>query len=204
MTKEDYIRLGFEPMEHYTVADALLYQLGRNRHISAGCVGTPNEMLWLCQRDDKDPRITTDLVCLHNWDYDKEMTEEKLMLLIKALSGGGDKSTESGGENGVLHDVSHSCSPLNTHDQLLIEKVIELLKCKRDFFSAKWFTGKSLDSSIQSQDKNILIMIETGQIAQPTRPKMTKHQKEVIKQLVAPIVEKDSKYLIEKLIRNCG
>lgn len=105
MTKEDYIRLGFEPMGHYTVADALLYQLGRNRHISAGCVGTPNEMLWLCQQDDKDPRITTDLVCLHNWDYDKEMTEEKLTLLIKALSGGVDSSAESGGENGVLHDV---------------------------------------------------------------------------------------------------
>lgn len=104
----------------------------------------------------------------------------------------------------AIHNVSHSCSPLNAHDQLLIEKVIELLKCKPDFFSAKWFTGKSLDSSILSKDKNILIMIETGQIAQPTQPQMTKQQKEVVKQLVAPIVEKDSKYLIEKLICNCG
>jgi len=93
---------------------------------------------------------------------------------------------------------------INAHDQLLIEKVIELLKCKPEFFSARWFTGKSLDGSIQSQDKNILIMIETGEIAKPTHPNMTKQQKETVKQLVAPIVEKDSKYLIEKLICNCG
>jgi|TARA_R110000850_G_scaffold131982_2_gene253027 hypothetical protein len=98
----------------------------------------------------------------------------------------------------------HCYSPLNEYDQLLIEKVIELLKCKPHFFSARWFSGISLDSSVRSQDKNILIMIETGQIAQPTEPRMTKQQKETIKQLVTPIVEKDSKYLIEKLICNCG
>lgn len=108
------------------------------------------------------------------------------------------------GKQCAIHNVSHSYSTLNEHNQLLIDKVIELLKYKPDFFSAKWFTGKRLDSSIRSQDKNILIMIETGQITLPTEPKMTKEQKEVVKQLVAPIVEKDSKYLIEKLICNCG
>lgn len=106
MKQEDYIRLGFTPLPHYTVAGNLIYNLGRNRQLSAGCVGTPNEMIFLCQMDDKDPMITTDLVCVHNWDYDKEMTEEKLAILIKALSGGVDSSTESGGENGVLYDVS--------------------------------------------------------------------------------------------------
>lgn len=106
MKQEDYIRLGFTPLPHYTVAGNLIYNLGRNRQLSAGCVGTPNEMVFLCQMDDKDPMITTDLVCVHNWDYDKEMTEEKLTMLIKALSGGVDSSTESGGENGVLYDVS--------------------------------------------------------------------------------------------------
>jgi hypothetical protein len=108
MTKEDYIRLGFAPLQHYTVADALLYQLGRNRHLSAGCVGTPNEMIWICQMDDKDTRKCEDLVCLHNYDYDGYMTEAKLQLLIKALSGGVDRSTESVGENGVLHSVVFS------------------------------------------------------------------------------------------------
>lgn len=108
MTKEDYIRLGFAPLQHYTVADALLYQLGRNRHLSAGCVGTPNEMIWICQMDDKDTRKCEDLVCLHNYDYDGYMTEDKLQLLIKALSGGVDKSTESEGKNGVLHSVVFS------------------------------------------------------------------------------------------------
>ena len=103
----------------------------------------------------------------------------------------------------VARDVDHNHSPLYKHEQLLIEKVIELLKRKPDFFSAKWFTGKSLGNSVQSQDKNILIMIDTGEIIQPTCPEMTVQQKEVVRRLVTPVVEKDSKYLIEKLISNC-
>lgn len=98
------------------------------------------------------------------------------------------------------HTINHNYSPLEAHNQLLIEKVIELLRCKPNLFSARWFSGGSLDKSVQSQDKNILIMIETGEITKPTEPKMTKKQKEAVKQLIKPIVEKDSQYLIEKLI----
>lgn len=106
MKREDYIKFGFKPMPHFTVADSLIYDLGRGRQLSAGCVGTPNEMIWLCQIDDNDKRKITDLICLHNWDYDKEMTEEKLTKLISALCGGVDSGTESDGENGVLHGVN--------------------------------------------------------------------------------------------------
>jgi len=99
-----------------------------------------------------------------------------------------------------IPDVTHRFSPLEAHDQLLIDRVIELLKFKPENFSARWFSGESLDKSIQSKDRKILILIETGEITSPTTPKMTKQQKETIKQLVQPIVEKDSKYLIDNLL----
>ena len=91
-------------------------------------------------------------------------------------------------------------SPLYAHDRVFIEKIIELLKNKPDYFSAMGFNGKSLDSSIQSKDKNIVIMIESGHILRPLEIKMLQNEKEIIKQLILPIVERDSKYLIEKFI----
>ena len=99
--------------------------------------------------------------------------------------------------------VSGSCNSYDTHQQLLIEKIIEMLKTKPECFSARWFTGKSLDSSVRSQNKEILIMIDTGQICHPVEPRMSKEQKELIKQLLEPIVKKDSDYLIERLVCNC-
>lgn len=98
--------------------------------------------------------------------------------------------------------VSGSCNSYDAHQQLLIEKIIEMLKTKPEYFSARWFTGKSLDMSIRSQNKEILIMIDTGQILQPVEPRMSVEQKELIKQLLEPIVKKDSDYLIKRLICN--
>ena len=63
--------------------------------------------------------------------------------------------------------LSGSCNSYDENQQLLIEKIIEMLKTKPECFSAKWSTGKSLDRSIRSQNKEILIMIDTGQICQP-------------------------------------
>ena len=100
-------------------------------------------------------------------------------------------------------NVSDSYALYDAHQQLLIEKIIEMLKTKTECFSARWFNGKSLDKSIRSEKKEILIMIETGQICQPLEPQMSKEQKELIKQLLEPIVKKDSDYLIEKLVCNC-
>lgn len=85
MNRDIFIKHGFKPIPHFTVADNLIYDLGRNRHLSVGCVGTPNEMIFLCQRDFKNPKKTTDLVCVHNWDHNGEITEEKLLLLINVL-----------------------------------------------------------------------------------------------------------------------
>lgn len=98
--------------------------------------------------------------------------------------------------------ISGSYNYYDEHEQLLIEKVIEMLKTKPEYFSARWFTGKSLDKSVRSQNKEILIMIDSGQICHPVEPRMTKEQKELIKQLLEPIVKKDSNYLIEQLVCN--
>lgn len=91
MKRDDYIRLGFTPN---TVCGNLIYNLGRNRQLSAGCVGTPNETIFLCQKDTQDPMLTTDLICVHNWDYDREMTEDKLIALIEILKGGNNNNCD--------------------------------------------------------------------------------------------------------------
>jgi len=88
MTNEDLIAIGFKKIPHFTVANSVIYPLGRHRHLSAGCVGTPNEMLWICETDDQNETNVTDLVCLHNWDYDKALTIEKVKTLIDVICGG--------------------------------------------------------------------------------------------------------------------
>lgn len=101
-------------------------------------------------------------------------------------------------------NVSGSLSEYDAHEQLLVQKVIELLKTCPDNFSARWFGDRSaLDNSVESKCHKILIMIDTGQIIKPVQPKMSKQQMEEVKQLISPIVKKDSDYLIEKLVCNC-
>jgi len=92
-------------------------------------------------------------------------------------------------------------SSLEKHELELINKVIELLKEKPCLFSSRWFTGKSLDRSVKSIDgTNILILSCTGEIIKPIEPKMSKKQKLQVKKLLVPIIERDSKYVINKLI----
>lgn len=83
MTNKDAIKLGFEPIPHYTVHDSHVYNLPRNRFLSFGCIGTPNEMLAIGERSGND---VTDLIVLHNYDYDGLMNQEKLQNLINILS----------------------------------------------------------------------------------------------------------------------
>lgn len=65
-------------------------------------------------------------------------------------------------------------------EQLLIEKVIDLLKTQPNSFSA----------------------IGNGQIVLPLEPKMTKKQKRVIRKLLVSIAKKDSEYLIQRLLKD--
>ena len=79
MTNEDLIKIGFKPIEHFTIGNRVTYDLNRDRFLSAHSIGTPNEFVWLCEGDDKQ---ASDLVCVHNWDYDGYLTEEKIKGLI--------------------------------------------------------------------------------------------------------------------------
>ena len=77
--------MGFKELPHFTVAGSMTYGLGRNRHLSVGDAGTPNEIIFICKKNDKNSKEITDLICLHNYDYDGYMTERKLKLIIKSL-----------------------------------------------------------------------------------------------------------------------
>ena len=85
MTNEDLIKIGFTKISHFTIANSVIFDLGRHRQLSAGCVGTPNEMLFICEIDDVDKTKVTDLVCLHNYDYDGYLTIEKVQKLIEVI-----------------------------------------------------------------------------------------------------------------------
>ena len=87
MSNEDLISIGFETIKHFTITNSVIYDLGRNRHLSAGCVGEPNEMIWICYMEDRDSEHIDDLVCVHNYDYDGLISLEKVKLLITALTG---------------------------------------------------------------------------------------------------------------------
>lgn len=85
LSVDDCLNIGFEKLPHFTVADNLIYKLGRNRHLSIGCLGTPNETLFICESDPSDYRKITDVICLHNFDYDGYLTKSKLETLITCL-----------------------------------------------------------------------------------------------------------------------
>ena len=76
---------GFKEMPHFTINNSLILDIGRNRSISIGCFEEPNEMVVIKEHDREDYKKVTDLVCLHNYDYDGYLTEEKLICLLKGL-----------------------------------------------------------------------------------------------------------------------
>lgn len=82
LNREEVLKLGFEEIPHFTVTNSMHYDLGRNRWLSIGDLGNPNEMLFIYECDEEDNRIITDIVVLHNYDYDGYLTVEKLSLLL--------------------------------------------------------------------------------------------------------------------------
>lgn len=82
LNREEVLKLGFEEIPHFTVTNSLVYNLGRNRWLSIGDLGNPNEMLFIYEYDKKENRIINDLITLHNYDYDGYITLDKLYLLL--------------------------------------------------------------------------------------------------------------------------
>lgn len=88
LNREEVISLGFKEIPHFTILHNLIYDLGRNRELSIGGLGSCNETIFICETElieQKEKRIT-DLVCIHNYDYDGPITLEKLQSLIKVLT----------------------------------------------------------------------------------------------------------------------
>jgi len=87
LTEEILIKAGFEEVMHFTVTRSLHKSIGRDRIISIGCIGTPNEMIWLCERNKISPSHITDLVCIRNYDYDGKTYIHQLQNLHFSLTG---------------------------------------------------------------------------------------------------------------------
>ena len=82
LTKEEVIKeFGFKELPHFTVMGSLIYELGRGRFLSLGCVGTPNEVLFI--GEENEDSAFPDAVCLHNYDYDGYLTKDRLRDLMK-------------------------------------------------------------------------------------------------------------------------
>jgi len=92
MTNDDLIKIGFTAIPHFTIGDSVIFDLGRHRQISGSCVGTPNEMLFICEIDHVIKTKITDLVCLHNYDYDGYLTIEKVQMIIDSICMKGSKT----------------------------------------------------------------------------------------------------------------
>lgn len=67
--REKLKQIGFKEIPHFTVMQNLIFDLGRNRELSFGNIGTPNETLYLCELNE-GVDIISDLICLRNYDYD--------------------------------------------------------------------------------------------------------------------------------------
>lgn len=76
MTEDDLIDIGFTK-KNYTFQ----YPLTRLRFLSAMSIGYPNETIWICCKEH-DGTIS-DLVCIHNYDYDGYITKDRLVALLK-------------------------------------------------------------------------------------------------------------------------
>ena len=85
MNKNDLVKLGFEPIKTFTVMNSYAYALGRHRHLSVSNVGTPNEMMFISETSDQDEKVITDLIAIHNYDYDGYLKAEKVAALIDAI-----------------------------------------------------------------------------------------------------------------------
>jgi len=84
LKNEDLISIGFTPYDHFTVMNTVCFDVGRCRQVQVGCVGTPNENVFLVHQWG-DTCEEQDVVCIHNCDYDGYLTMEKVMNILKVF-----------------------------------------------------------------------------------------------------------------------
>lgn len=84
LTPEILEKCGFERLSHFTVQDVMDIDAGRGRVISIGCVGTPNEMIFI---NEEDGDLVNQVIVARNFDYDGKTYLHQLQNLYFALTG---------------------------------------------------------------------------------------------------------------------
>lgn len=80
------IKLGANKIESFTVVPTYILQLGRFRRLSI-CVQRCSQMIFIQEYSDKDYKVTTDLICVYNYDYDGELYVHKLQNIFHVFTG---------------------------------------------------------------------------------------------------------------------
>ena len=86
LTEEWLDKLGGQRLPFKTILNSIIFPLGRNRILSCGAIGTPNEMIWICELNKENPNKINDLVCIHNYDYDAYMPVHRFQNLYSDLA----------------------------------------------------------------------------------------------------------------------
>jgi hypothetical protein len=84
MKKETLLQKGFRERPHLILGSIFDLNVGRNRYITIGALGTPNEVIYITQKhDDGD---ITEMICIRNFDYDGLLTPKKLAAIISIFT----------------------------------------------------------------------------------------------------------------------
>ena len=86
LTKEILIACGFEEPPHDTILSGMFIYIGRDRHLSVSCLGTSNEMVFLCHKGMATNAIAQDAICIHNYDFDGSLSLHQLQNLYFMLT----------------------------------------------------------------------------------------------------------------------
>jgi len=65
------------------IGDSWLLDIGRRRKLILSNIENPNQMLMIGVHDENG--VPTDLVTIHNWDYDKWLSLERLELIVSVF-----------------------------------------------------------------------------------------------------------------------
>jgi hypothetical protein len=84
--RQELLAIGFKEISHFTVMRCLEYDLGRNRHLSFGCIGTPNEILFISEVSDTNDKEVTEVIVLRNYDYDGYTSVETVKSIITSIT----------------------------------------------------------------------------------------------------------------------
>jgi hypothetical protein len=88
--REELIQLGFEELPHRTIGNSLIYYIrskyNKTRILSISDLNTPNEFITIGELK-ADNKTYEDLTVIHNYDYDGNITVERLKALLFGLTG---------------------------------------------------------------------------------------------------------------------